>query len=93
VVLAEVLAARDQEAAGTAGGIADHVLGLGRDQLDHGRDDVPGRAELAVLAGRKGQAVGICHPYPQTLEALRREAPYLKQQGIEIVPVSQLLVR
>jgi len=49
--------------------------------------------KLAVLAGRKGQAVGICHPYPQTLEALRREAPYLKQQGIEIVPVSQLLVR
>jgi len=49
--------------------------------------------KLAVLAGRRGQAVGICHPYAQTLEALRREAPYLKQQGIEIVPVSQLLVR
>jgi polysaccharide deacetylase 2 family uncharacterized protein YibQ len=49
--------------------------------------------KLAILAGRKGQAVGICHPYEQTLEALRREAPYLKQQGIEIVPVSQLLVR
>jgi hypothetical protein len=49
--------------------------------------------KLAVLAGRKGRAVGICHPYPQTLEALRREASYLKQQGIEIVPVSQLLVR
>lgn len=49
--------------------------------------------KLAVLAARRGQAVGICHPYAQTLEALRREAPYLKQQGIEIVPVSQLLVR
>ena len=49
--------------------------------------------KLAVMAGRRGQAVGICHPYAQTLEALRREAPYLKQQGIEIVPVSQLLVR
>lgn len=49
--------------------------------------------KLAVLADRQGQAVGICHPYAQTLEALRREAPYLKQQGIEIVPVSQLLVR
>jgi hypothetical protein len=49
--------------------------------------------KLAVLAGRQGQAVGICHPHAQTLEALRREAPYLKQQGIEIVPVSQLLVR
>jgi hypothetical protein len=49
--------------------------------------------KLAVLAGRQGQAVGICHPHAQTLEALRREAPYLKQQGIEIVPVSKLLVR
>lgn len=49
--------------------------------------------QLAVLAGRRGQAVGICHPYPQTLEALRREAPYLKEQGIEIVPVSHLLER
>lgn len=49
--------------------------------------------QLAVLAGRQGQAVGICHPYPQTLEALRREAPYLKQQNIEVVPVSRLLER
>jgi len=48
---------------------------------------------LALMAGKRGQALGICHPYPQTLEALRREASYLKQQGIEIVPASQLLVR
>lgn len=49
--------------------------------------------KLAVLAGRQGQAVGICHPYAQTLEALRRETPYLKQQDIDIVSVSQLLLR
>ncbi len=48
---------------------------------------------LAVLAGRKGQAVGICHPYPETLEALRREAPRLKEMGIEVVPVSKLVNR
>ncbi len=46
---------------------------------------------LAVLAGRKGEAVGICHPYPETLEALRREAPRLKEMGIEVVPVSRLV--
>ena len=27
--------------------------------------------KLVHLAIRRGQAVGICHPYPQTLEALR----------------------
>jgi uncharacterized protein len=49
--------------------------------------------KLAVMAIRRGQAVAICHPYPETLEALRREVPLLRQQGIEIVPVSQLLPR
>jgi len=49
--------------------------------------------KLAVLAGKRGQAVGICHPYAETLEALRRETAYLKQQNIEVVPVSELLSR
>jgi len=49
--------------------------------------------KLAILAGRRGQAVGICHPYAVTLEALRRELPYLQQQHVEVVPVSQLLER
>ncbi|MBE0597523.1 MAG: divergent polysaccharide deacetylase family protein, partial [Desulfuromonadales bacterium] len=48
---------------------------------------------LVRQAKRQGQAVGICHPYPQTLEALRREAPALKREGVEVVPVSRLLVR
>jgi len=47
---------------------------------------------LAELAIRQGHAIGICHPHPQTLEALRQEAPYLRQKEIEIVPVSDLLV-
>ena len=49
--------------------------------------------KLVVVAGRQGQAVGICHPYAQTLEALRREASYLRQHQIELVPVSRLLTR
>jgi polysaccharide deacetylase 2 family uncharacterized protein YibQ len=48
---------------------------------------------LAKLAIRQGHAIGICHPHPQTLEALRREVPFLRQEGIEVVPVSQLLIR
>jgi hypothetical protein len=46
---------------------------------------------LAEQAARHGEAVGICHPYPQTLAALRRAAPWLRQSGVELVPVSQLV--
>lgn len=49
--------------------------------------------KLVKLGIRRGQAIGICHPYPETLAALRREADYIRAQGITIVPVSELLVR
>ena len=45
---------------------------------------------LADQAFRKGQAIGICHPYPETLEALQRELPRLAEEGIRFVPVSML---
>ncbi|MEZ4598987.1 MAG: divergent polysaccharide deacetylase family protein [Syntrophotaleaceae bacterium] len=47
--------------------------------------------KLAGLARRNGQAIGICHPYPQTIEALSREAETLRMQGIEVVPASSLV--
>lgn len=50
-------------------------------------------AKLVQIAHRRGEAVGICHPYPQTLEALRLAAPELDRMGIEVVPVSALLKR
>jgi len=46
---------------------------------------------LEGKARRQGMAIGICHPYPETLEALRRELPGLAARGITIVPVSVLL--
>lgn len=46
---------------------------------------------LEGKARRHGMAIGICHPYPETLEALRRELPGLAARGITIVPVSVLL--
>jgi uncharacterized protein len=45
---------------------------------------------LVAMAEKRGQAVGICHPYPQTMEALRRAAPFLRER-VEVVPVSSLL--
>jgi polysaccharide deacetylase 2 family uncharacterized protein YibQ len=48
-------------------------------------------SRLAAMARRNGSAVGICHPYPETLQALRRELPKLAAEGIEFVPVSRLV--
>lgn len=47
--------------------------------------------KLLALAKRNGQAMGICHPYPETLEALRLEAKDLQALEVTVVPVSNLL--
>lgn len=64
--------------------------------LDNVQDTAKIAAELrklARLAARQGYAIGICHPYPQTLAALRQEAATFAREGVEVVPVSELLVR
>ncbi len=48
-------------------------------------------AKLVTQARRQGYAIGIGHPYPGTLSFLAERLPALAQQGIELVPVSQLL--
>jgi polysaccharide deacetylase 2 family uncharacterized protein YibQ len=47
--------------------------------------------ELLLKARAEGRAIGIAHPYPQTLAVLRAEIPRLGQQGIELVSVSKLI--
>lgn len=46
---------------------------------------------LAEKSRRNGYAVGICHPYPETLSALQQELPRLAAQGVEFVTVAELL--
>lgn len=48
---------------------------------------------MARMAAKNGEALAICHPYPETFAALRAEADYLRAQGIRVVPASRLLVR
>lgn len=77
-----------------AGARQSGLRAVGRDLfLDNVQDVERIAAEirkLVAVAEKRGQAVGICHPYPQTMEALRREAPFLRAR-VEVVPVSHLL--
>ncbi len=46
---------------------------------------------LLRLARRDGTALAIGHPHPQTLALLERQIPKLRQQGIQLLPVSDLI--
>ena len=46
--------------------------------------------KLIGIAKRKGNAVGIGHPYPKTVTVLAEELPKLSKEGVELVPASQL---
>jgi polysaccharide deacetylase 2 family uncharacterized protein YibQ len=46
---------------------------------------------LLKLARKQGSAVAIGHPHPQTLALLERRLPQLEQQGIRLLPVSELI--
>lgn len=47
--------------------------------------------QLLKLAKQQGSAIAIGHPYPETYRYLQRNLSRLKAEGIELVPVSQLL--
>jgi len=47
--------------------------------------------QLLRLARRRGHAIAIGHPYPETLDYLQQVLPLMEQTGIRVVPVSELL--
>lgn len=49
--------------------------------------------ELVNRARRDGSALAIGHPHPATLKVLREELPRLAEQGLQLVPVAQLISR
>lgn len=62
--------------------------------LDHERSIAAVEREFERLKDRarqKGHAIGIGHPFPETLAVLERQLPLLEQQGFELVSVSKLL--
>jgi len=59
---------------------------------DADRSRIKGRLiELFKLARKKGRALGICHPYPETLETLKRSFRQFADYDLEVVPVSKLV--
>lgn len=49
--------------------------------------------ELERIAKRTGLAVGIGHPYPQTIEALTLWLPQAKRRGLVLIPMSRAVER
>lgn len=62
--------------------------------LDNEEDEeyIKGQIEkLIALARKDNTAIGIGHPHPQTINALQKMIPLMKEKGIEVVPVSDLV--
>jgi polysaccharide deacetylase 2 family uncharacterized protein YibQ len=59
---------------------------------DEDRGRIRGRLiELLQRARKKGRAVGICHPFPETLAVLKSSLFLLDSYNLEAVPVSKLV--
>ena len=59
---------------------------------DEDRGMIRGRLiELFQKARKKGHAVGICHPFPETLAVLKSSFRLVDSYGLEAVPVSRLI--
>ncbi len=62
--------------------------------LDNKKDEQYIKEQLEDLVSQalsNGQAIGIAHPSPETLNTLKNILPQIEAEGIQIVPVSQLL--
>ena len=49
--------------------------------------------QLIVVAKRRGYAIAIAHPYPETIAFLQEHVSRLSENGITLVPASQLVNR
>ncbi|NTV80728.1 MAG: divergent polysaccharide deacetylase family protein [Candidatus Aminicenantes bacterium] len=59
---------------------------------DEDRGRIRGRLiELFQKARKKGRAIGICHPFPETLAVLKSTFQLADVYNLEVVPVSRLV--
>ena len=89
-----------QTVSGSVGGQVAAAFGVPFAQRDIFIDNTPEPEEIGVqlaklerLASRRGYAVGIDHPYGETLEALETWIPEAKARGFVFVPISNIVAR
>ena len=49
--------------------------------------------KMVQLAGANRKIIAICHPYDETLEALRLEVEWLNKQPVDFVAASDIVYR
>jgi polysaccharide deacetylase 2 family uncharacterized protein YibQ len=55
-------------------------------------EDIRGQLEQLIERSlSKGKAIGIGHPHPSTIQAIKEMIPKMKEKGIEIVPLSEVM--
>ncbi|MEK6531734.1 MAG: divergent polysaccharide deacetylase family protein [Deltaproteobacteria bacterium] len=62
--------------------------------LDNVQDAAYVKAQLQAavkIARKRGSAIAIGHPYPETIEALKKTVPELRRSGIDVVSLSHVL--
>ena len=47
--------------------------------------------QLIQLSLSRGKAIGIGHPHPSTIQSIKEMIPKIKEKGIEIVPLSEVM--
>jgi hypothetical protein len=46
---------------------------------------------LLRLSLSKGKAIGIGHPHPLTIQAIKKMTPKMREKGVEVVPLSAFM--
>ncbi len=62
--------------------------------LDNTRDDkyIKGQiAQLVATAKKRGKAIAIGHPYPETIKALKETVSKLNDSGVKVVKLSEIV--
>lgn len=49
--------------------------------------------QLLSIARKRGTALGIAHPYPETMQVLQRRLLELEAEGVDLIPVGELIKR